>query len=255
MVTQSLLERQQSLLKTALNNADKWLSAIIVKRGDVVGIALIVLYARIMDLAKEFFDAHSNRLANAASFICRVQLEVYADLLNLINDPKYVDNIHASYLKAWLGLAESAEAANNPFLERFRSWKDFGRTKTRYRKELAALRAAGRGPIRPIDRLLRANLRAVHGAVYMNLSDNIHNNMQLLQKRHLREIDGKLQIAVRQHEQDENEWISMMDLIICTLVVATKQVHAAKKSEAQAEADEFDRAVEAEREQIRESLA
>jgi len=254
MASPTPLQRQEFLLRRALSKADSWLSVIDLKSSDLPGIALLVLYARIMDLSMEFLDAYASRLFNAVAFLCRVQLEAYADLLNLIKDEGYVDNIHASSLKTLVDIANSAQRGN-PFLESVLSRKNFNENKEKYKQELDDLKKKDRKPLRPMDRLIRAELDAVYGAIYPDLSDNIHNNMNLLEKRHVDDVAGKLHITVRKGEQDDSEWICLFDLVIRTLVVSTTRVHQKRETSAQGTAEQFEISVNEECKEIQKTLA
>jgi len=254
MASPTLIQRQKFLLQSAIFKADGWLSVIDLKSDDRSGITLLAFYARIMDLSMEFLDAYAKRLVNSAAFLCRVQLEAYADLLNLIKDEGYVDNIYAWSLKTLVDMANSAEKGN-PFLESVLLRKNFNENKEKYKQELDDLKNNNRKPLRPIERLIRAKLDAVHGAIYPDLSDNIHNNMNLLEKRHIEIIAGKLHITVRKGEKNDSEWMSMFDLVIDTLVVSTTRIHQKRKTSAQNSAELFEITVNEERKQIQKALA
>lgn len=137
----------------------------------------------------------------AIPIITRSALDAYTDIANLAEHPRYWENLIALDAAKWKALLERTSQGENPVLKGLSHDALLPAGRRKYARKLKALRAKGVHSLGIAERFDRAGLTHEYESVYSILSDEVHNNVSVLQSRY---IDWDEAWIVPQGEVSEN---------------------------------------------------
>lgn len=191
---------------------------------------LMSLYATLVELTGSFIALESQSEFAGSHTVIRSLLEGHVDLINLLNDPDYLDCMKLAFYEDWLKLLEEGIDKQNPFLVGFQA-NDKAVEKRRADAEaLAALKAKGVKSVHIADRFERAGMTEAYRSVYKRLCMEAHNNIAALNNRHLKPLGKEdFELVIYDHP---NELDTLRDTAAGVMINASLGTHRHFKSEA-----------------------
>lgn len=130
-----------------------------------------------------------NDVANgtAAWILLRSLVEAYIDLLNIVSDPGYDEFMHAAFLdqqRRRVGIAQT-RGTTNPFLKSITGNPAVIQHGQWVESELQRLKQKGVAPLSVKERFDRAGQLNLYDGPYSSLSQQTHNNLGVLEARHM----------------------------------------------------------------------
>jgi Family of unknown function (DUF5677) len=156
------------------------------------------LHATIMEQARAIDTLMEGGNATGSFIVLRSLLEASVDLFNLISDPTYSEFMHSALLDQQQRILESLtdEDRSNPYLaEFFEHWNDAQAARTRVRTKLKELKARDIKPLGIRERFTRANRLDLYKMPYAYLCWHSHNNINILEERHLQQTSSGFAIG------------------------------------------------------------
>ena len=125
--------------------------------------------------------------------LARNILEAYIDLINLGRSPEYAQTMNATYLdqKKKLFSAAVMDGEKNPFLKELANYEELNKDYEELKQQLAGLKSRGIEPIRIKEKFERAGLENQYIPVYYFMCQHLHNNLSVLEKRHIKKTNGE----------------------------------------------------------------
>lgn len=162
-------------------------------------VAAMCLYATILQSIGECYRL-LDRPTVTVPGIMRSVLESYADLSAVIENPDYPKKMLATlYEEQRKHLQDAINEPQNPFHAAFTMKIDPRNELPKVTSELNHLRQQGHFPLRIKDRLAAAGLADIYKTVYWELCLHGHNNLAILELRHIRKTgsgNGDFEIDV-----------------------------------------------------------
>ena len=146
--------------------------------------AVLLLFA-VLDQARAVLTLARAGAVTAIPIIARSALDAYIDIVNLVDHPRYWENLIAVDAEKWKGLLERTSQGGNPMLKGLSHDMLLPAGRRKYARELKALRAKGVQSLGIAERFDRAGLTHEYESVYSILSDEVHNNVSVLQSRYI----------------------------------------------------------------------
>lgn len=165
--------------------------------------AIVALHASIIELTGSAITLLQSGRAVGVNIILRSMLDAYVDLINLLADPAYLDQMRANYHAEWLKPLKAGLAGDDPLLKAFMD-ENFLKAVKYHSTEDAALKARGIRPMKTLERFSKAGMGSAYPTVYNSLSAETHNNIRALIARHIR-VDDEVMEVVIFRSTDESE--------------------------------------------------
>ncbi|WP_421423742.1 DUF5677 domain-containing protein [Agrobacterium rosae] len=146
---------------------------------------IIALYASVIEQTGSALTLLKAGQHVGVNIILRSTLEGYIDLINLIADPNYLDQMTASYHKEWIKMLEPGLNGDQPFLAPYEV-DELAESLEHHRNELSILTQRGVKPLQARSRFEKAQMLSVYHTVFNALSADSHNNIRALMSRHFR---------------------------------------------------------------------
>ncbi len=165
------------------------------------------LHATIMEHARAISTLVESGNATGSFIVLRSLLEASVDLFNLVSDPTYSEFMHSALLDQQQYLLESLpdEDRSNPYLaEFFEHWNDTQAALTRVRIKLKELKARDIKPLGIRERFKRANRLDLYKVPYAYLCWHSHNNINILEERHLQQTSTGFAITYSRSPDDHD---------------------------------------------------
>ena len=153
----------------------------------------VCLYGSILESSLACLKVLKDERTHAAiPVLARNIFEAYVDLVNLVRYPEYIHIMNAIYLreKKRLFNATITNGHKNPFLGQPVNYGDLEADYDKIKKELDDLKSRGIKPISIKDKFDRAELEAQYVSVYPLMCNHSHNNLSVLEKRHIKQSNG-----------------------------------------------------------------
>lgn len=177
------------LLNHAYLDTYRRIENIFFDKDDQHSTVIVSLYASIIELTDNTLYLLNSGRMTAVKIILRSILDAHIDIINLISDPHYLDQMQASYHKESLKPLKAGLTGENSYAEAHLNQKIFGNAAAYHREQLACYKKRGVEPMNVFKRFEKAGKQALYPLVYNALSAESHNNLKALSARHVR-IDG-----------------------------------------------------------------
>jgi Family of unknown function (DUF5677) len=148
------------------------------------------LHATIMEHARAIDTLVESGNATGSFIVLRSLLEASVDLFNLVSDPTYSEFMHSALLDQQRRVLESLteKDRSNPYLAEFLERSDDAQAAlTRIHTKLKELEAKDIKPLGIRERFKRANRLDLYKMPYAYLCWHSHNNINILEERHLQQ--------------------------------------------------------------------
>jgi hypothetical protein len=154
------------------------------------------LLGRILEEAEGIYAMLERRDSACGFILLRSLLEAYVDLLNVANDPAYVEFMFAAMLDQQQYLLEAVleKSSQSPFLAELAGSKESAFQLEWVRSKLKELEGRQVKPLKVRQRFERAGQLSYYQGPYSHLCWESHNNLNVLVSRHLRETDAGIEI-------------------------------------------------------------
>lgn len=176
-------------------------------------IVAVSLHGSVLERARGIMTLLENRDATSAFVLLRSLLEASVDLFNLVADPKYVEFMHCALLNQQRRVLESGVRARavNPYLAEFAEHStDVQAALMRVRAELKELEARGvKRPLKVSERFERASRLDLYQGPYAYLCWHSHNNINILEERHLQQTPSGLTVQYFRAAADDDVQLTL----------------------------------------------
>lgn len=185
----------------------------------------VCLCGTILELACGCLALYKTNNHNCVPGVTRSLLEAYVDLVNLIKDEEYVLSMNVAYLKQRANILKSAlgRGKSNPYLEKTAKWEELESQSKKTQSEIDNLKEKGIYKLQVSDRFDRAELIDLYDSVYASLCQHSHNNLNVLEKRHLIEHNNEIRVEFFQY-MDKSEIIPIVETIAGLLVDSMRKL-------------------------------
>ena len=187
---------------------------------------VILLYCRILELMQSELTLFGAGQATAAPIVFRSIFEAYADLLALLSDPQYHKKMRAQFLHEKRRLLRTnAKTPSNPILNGVFKNRDTKSDLSNLETELAQLKSEGHDPLNNVERFARAGLVCEYGSIYWQLCLEGHNNMAVLEARHI-EMEGNDYRVTLFNPASSADLLRLLDGLINIVIDSSAKVHS-----------------------------
>lgn len=213
-------------LKNVLGEAIEVVSLIRFNRDNPQHLYMVCLHGTVLEMANGCLSLYKTKNSTAVPVLLRAQLEAYVDLRNLSDSVDYLKFMNVAYLhekKKMLGNAIE-RGKHNAYLETLANCEGLRANYYKVRAEIAESRGKGFKKLEVWERFEKAGLTDLYDAVYPVLCQHSHNNLNILEKRHLMEVDGTVKVSYFQTVEKEENLLFFVDTIAGVLADSTGQV-------------------------------
>jgi len=185
----------------------------------------VCMHGSILESSSACITLLRNKECNAIPPLLRNLLEEYVDLVNVGKDPDYLKRMQSSFLKEQSRVLKKAieSGDTNPYLEALSNTDGIKGHYAKVDDELSKLRESGFGELGIRDRFDRAGLVEMYESVYALLCQHSHNNLNILERRHLEEHNDKLRVSYFQ-PWSSDEMMPYIDTIAGVITGSLKEV-------------------------------
>jgi hypothetical protein len=157
----------------------------------------VCLHGSILENASACLTLLKSEKWNAVPILLRSLLEAYVDLINVIDDEHYSSRMQASCLNEQSRLLSNAieHGKDNPYLADLSQMQELSQHTATVKGSLKSLRANNLSELRIKDRFKQAGLEELYDSVYALLCQHSHNNLNVLENRHLIRDGDDLKVA------------------------------------------------------------
>lgn len=147
----------------------------------------ICLYGTVLETTSACLTLLKVNECSSLPALLRNLLEAYIDLVNLCCCPDYIFTMQAAFLSEQLRVLKVAiePGDENPYLKALAAEEGLQDHTQKVGKELHDLKARGFVPLKIKERFEKASLTEMYGSVYALLCQHSHNNLNILERRHL----------------------------------------------------------------------
>lgn len=162
---------------------------------DFLSKTIIALYASVIEQTGSALTLLKAGQHVGVNIILRSTLDAYIDLINLMADPTYLDQMRASYHKEWVKMLEPGLNGDQPFLAPYEV-DELAKSLEHHRSELAMLNQRSVKPLQARARFEKAQMLSVYHTVFNALSADSHNNIRALMNRHFRISNDGTEVVI-----------------------------------------------------------
>jgi len=212
-------------LENVIDEAIEVVSFIKFKEDNPQHLYVACLHGSVLEMANGCFNLYKTENYSGVPVLLRAQLEAYVDLRNLSDTVDYLKYMNFAYLHQKQRLLSNAikRGKHNVYLEALANSEDLQGIDKIISAEIAELRITGIKKLEVRERFERAGLTDLYESVYPMLCQHSHNNLNVLEKRHLVETDGTAMVSYFQPAEKEHN-LFLIDTIAGVLVDSTAQV-------------------------------
>jgi Family of unknown function (DUF5677) len=165
------------------------------------------LHATIMEQARAIDTLMESGNATGSFIVLRSMLEAAVDLFNLISDPTYSEFMQSAALHEQRRILQplTDEDRSNPYLaDFFEHWDDAQAALTSKLTKLKELKARNIKPLQIRKRFERAKRLDLYKGPYAYLCWHSHNNINILEERHLQQTSTGFAITYSRSPDDHD---------------------------------------------------
>lgn len=212
-------------LENVIDEAIEVASLIKFNKDNPQHVFMVCLHGSVLEMANGCFSLYKTENNSAVPVLLRAQLEAYVDLRNLSDTVDYLKFMDFAYLHQKQKLLCNAveRGKHNVYLEALANSEDLHGIYKKIRAEIAELRRNGIKELEVRERFDKAGLTDLYESVYPMLCQHSHNNLNVLEKRHLVQTDGTVTVSYFQPSEKEHN-LFLIDTIAGVLVDSTAQV-------------------------------
>lgn len=187
----------------------------------------ICLHGTVLETASACLTLLKANECSTLPALLRSLLEAYVDLVNLCRCPEYVFRMQAAFLSEQSRVLKVAieSGDSNPYLEALAAAEGVHDHAQKVEKELHELRTRGLGPLKIKERFERAALIEMYESIYALLCQHSHNNLNILERRHLEISNDDHRVAYFQ-PWDREAILPYVDTIAGALVDSLRNLTA-----------------------------
>jgi hypothetical protein len=190
-------------------------------------LATAVIYATILELADDCSVLLHQARSTAVHGILRSLLESYADLCAVIADERYIERMAATLVDQKLKLlGNMRRTPDNPFHADLAEQINVEADIQPFTAELSAYRERGYAPLGQYQRFEAAGKQDLYESFYWQLCLHGHNNIAILEQRHIRRLDEHRFAVVAFEPNDPDDLGYLMDALIPILADAGNRAHS-----------------------------
>jgi hypothetical protein len=192
----------------------------------------ICTYCSIVEIAAAIDVLVVANQTTCVPVLLRTLLDGYASFGCCITDPNHFKSMYASFAKEKLRILRSVDSnPDNPYLKELSSSVDIKEKIAEVDKELSELKANGASPMNSIEEFKKAGLLSEYQSLYWQLCLHAHNNISMLERRHLaKKENGDLEVTLFK-ETNPRDLVRYLDTACGLVVDATRTLHELLKSE------------------------
>jgi len=188
-----LVNQLQAIFDLVFSRTDR----LVFNRRNAQHLYSVCMHGSILESTSACLTLLKKKELGAIPVMLRNLLEEYVDLVNVKKDPDYLKRMQASFLREQSRvLAKAVETGDtNPYLEALSSTDGIKEHFDNVTVQLASLRNDGFGELGIRDRFDRAGLVDMYESVYALLCQHSHNNLNILERRHIEEIGNDIRVS------------------------------------------------------------
>lgn len=185
----------------------------------------VCIHGSILENSSACITLLINEEWNSVPPLLRNLLEGYVDLVNVCKDLDYLKIMQSSFLTEQSRVLKKAieSGDTNPYLEALSNSDGIEGHYDKVVAELTELRESGFGKLGIRDRFERVGLVGMYESVYALLCQHSHNNLNILEGRHLEEHNGELKVSYFQ-PWSSDDMIPYIDTIAGVIKGSLKEV-------------------------------
>jgi len=186
---------------------------------------MVCLHGTVLEMANGCFSLYKTKNNTTVPVLFRVQLEAYVDLRNLSDSVEYLQFMTVAYLHEKKKILNNAikRGHQNVYLEALANSKDLRGKYDEACAQIAELKKKGGKKLKVWERFEKAGLTDLYESIYPELCQHSHNNLNILEKKHLMEMDGTVKVSYFQPAEKEQSF-HIIDTIAGILADSTAQV-------------------------------
>jgi hypothetical protein len=198
------------------------------KTGDEQQMFATTIYCAVLELSVNIFELIKENRYYTVPILLRTLLEAHADLINVSKDKTYPDKLFASY---WAQkrrfLDDALKFPEDPFFQKIVSMEDAIETLD---EETKKLKEKGIKPVYAGEKFHSADLGAIKASVYWYLCQHTHNNLSILEDKHVKVLDGRFGLEVFR-DIAEKDKLRYIDTLASIWIESSKIIHEFLRSE------------------------
>jgi hypothetical protein len=200
------------------------ISEIKFEKRDEISRTIASLYASLIEQTGSLLALINTKKRAGTDAIFRSFVEAFVDIINLINDPEYINFMRSKYHAEWLKVMKESAKGTNPYLAGMATIPDFDKVIDEHENNLNELKKNGFSQLTIADAFKRAGMEDVYRSVYNFLCSESHNNIRSLIARHI-DFSGEDFGIVMYKEAGERDFEATLDTVAGMLMSASLGVH------------------------------
>ena len=219
----NLIDQLGKIYEVVFSRTDR----LVFNRRDAQQLYAICMHGSVLESTSACITLLRSKEWGTVPAILRNLLEEYVDLVNVRRDPDYLKRMQSSFLKEQSRVLKRAieSGDTNPYLEALSNIDGIEGHDNKVTAELDSLRKDGFGELGIKDRFDRAGLVEMYESVFALLCQHSHNNLNILERRHLEEHGDDIRVAYYQ-PWSSDDMMPYIDTIAGVVVGSLKEVAA-----------------------------
>lgn len=190
----------------------------------------VCAYGTVVEIAFGITALADARQTTGIPILLRTLLDAFATFRCCIKDPNHFKAMYASFAREKLRLLQATvESPDNPYLAGIAAQLNANVEAAQLEKQLADFRHQGYAPLKPWEEFQRADLKAEYQSLYWQLCMHAHNNVSVLEDRHLHKKDGDYEVAFFKDE-DPADLARYLDSMCGVLIETSRSLHGLLES-------------------------
>lgn len=185
----------------------------------------VCLHGSILEIASGSLALLKANECSVLPGLVRNLLEAYVDLVNLCKCPEYINRMQAAFLNEQSRILKAAieSGDSSPYLEALAKAEGLREHDQKVEEQLEDLRSRGLGPLKIKERFDRAGIIQMYESVYALLCQHSHNNLNILERRHLEVIKDDYRVSYFQ-AWDRGDVLPYVETIAVVLVDSLRKL-------------------------------
>ena len=212
-------------LEFLIDEAIKLTSFIRFKKENDQHLYAVMIHGSVLEIANGCFCLYRTECYSSVPVLVRAQLEAYVDLRNLCDTGDYLNYMHAAYLVQKQKLIKNAvlRGKDNEYLKDLANSPDLESGYEKINNEITELKKRGYKKLEVSERFEKAGVANLYDSVYPMLCQHSHNNIDIIERRHLEFDEDAISVSYFQEPCKERN-LFLIDTIAGVLSDSTDQV-------------------------------